>query len=125
MWDSSLNIDELFGSILGSAEKAESSKGKIISNESTNSKSFIRILDDRIEIVVDGTSGIVITSDGVYMQGTVQQNTFPTEKKTMGFYSECPTHLLFIPGSMVTPQPNLFPANPLSFLVRLAKKLKS
>jgi hypothetical protein len=124
VWDSSLNVDELFSGIIGNAENAESSKGKIISNESTDSKSFIRILDDRIEIVVDGTSGIVITSDGVYMQGTVQQNTFPTEKKTMGFYSECPTHLLFIPGSMVTPQPNLFPANPLSFLVRLAKKLR-
>jgi len=120
-----VTVDELFKGIVTNSQNAESSKGKIISNESTNSKAFIRILDDRIEIVVDGMSGIVITSDGVYMQGTVQQNTFPTEKKTMGFYSECPTHLLFIPGSMVTPQPNLFPANPLSYIVRLAKKLKS
>ncbi len=101
----------------------DKSKGKIISSDSPDSKSFIRMFEDRIELVVDGISGIVITADGVYMQGTVQQNAFPLDKKTMGFYGECPTHLLFVPGSMVTPQPNLFPANPLSFIVRLAKKL--
>ena len=117
-------IDEMMWKEIDKDENREQkAKGKIIASDSPNSKSFIRLYEDKIELVVDGISGIVITSDGVTMQGMVQQNAFPLDKKTMGFFAECPTHLLFVPPSMVTPQPVMFPANPLTYVVRLAKKL--
>ena len=97
--------------------------GKIVASDNPETTAFIRAAKDRLEFIVDGKIGMVITKDGVFTQGSWQHNGTPLDDKKLGMFTENPADMLFIPPTMVTPLPRFLPANPLAPFIKLKRML--
>jgi len=97
--------------------------GKLLASDSKNANAFVRVKEDRIEIVVNEKVGIVITPDGIYTQGQFQLNGTPLDNKKLGMFVDNPADMLFIPPTMVTPIMRYLPGNPLKPIIKMKRRL--
>ncbi len=102
---------------------AEKVSGKTIISDLADASAFITVGENDITLCPNEHTGTRINEDGISSLGKFSLNGTLSDFSIGGLWSLNDTLMSYVPSTAATPLPVFLPSNPLSSVVRFAKKL--
>lgn len=97
--------------------------GKTVASDAPDAKAFISVDPDSIELCPNEHTGVRVDDDGVKTMGKLSINSSMDNFSIGALWQLNPIQMSYVPSTAATPIPTFLPNNPLSSVVRFAKKL--
>jgi hypothetical protein len=101
----------------------ESISGKTLKSDMPDAQAFITVSENDISFCPTEYTGVKVDEGGTKMLGKFSLNSSFDDFSIGGLWQLNPIQMSYVPSTAATPVPTFLPANPLSDVVKFAKKL--